>query len=141
MGDADEPSLRSSVKSKASAAIHLGRKKDKQDASALPTHNPHTPAVQHGPELGVGSSSDNNNTFSEKHHSTNNGVLKTSATDPLPVNTAAKGETASSIKSNKGPLYSPARIKDGTLRFLRHTKNALTHSWINLLLVFVPSGH
>lgn len=137
MGDADEPSLRSSVKSKASAAIHLGRKKDKHDTSALPTHNPHTPALQHGPDVGVGSSSDN---YSEKYHSTSNGALKTSASDPLPVNTAAKGETASSIKSEKRPLYSPARIKDGTIRFLKHTKNALTHSWINLLLVFVPIG-
>ncbi|KKK13312.1 hypothetical protein AOCH_003032 [Aspergillus ochraceoroseus] len=32
------------------------------------------------------------------------------------------------------------RAKDGTIRFLRHTKNALCHSWVNVLLVFVPIG-
>jgi Ca2+:H+ antiporter len=32
------------------------------------------------------------------------------------------------------------RMKNGTIRFGRHTKNALLHSWINALLIFVPIG-
>lgn len=32
------------------------------------------------------------------------------------------------------------RAKAGSLRFLSHTKNALLHSWINVLLIFVPIG-
>jgi Ca2+:H+ antiporter len=31
-------------------------------------------------------------------------------------------------------------MKDGSIRFVRHTKHALCHSWVNVLLVFVPVG-
>ncbi|KAF2020473.1 calcium/proton exchanger [Aaosphaeria arxii CBS 175.79] len=31
-------------------------------------------------------------------------------------------------------------MKNGTIRFVKHTKDALCYSWINLLLVFVPIG-
>ncbi|GKZ85028.1 hypothetical protein AnigIFM56816_010590 [Aspergillus niger] len=32
------------------------------------------------------------------------------------------------------------RMKDGIVRFTGHTKRALCHSWVNVLLVFVPVG-
>ena len=32
------------------------------------------------------------------------------------------------------------RMRAGIIRFGKHTKNALFHSWINVLLVFVPIG-
>jgi Ca2+:H+ antiporter len=146
MGDADEPSLRSSVKSKASAAIPgLGRKK-KDTQPVLPTHNeetlnttrlhdePHTFAAQDG----FGSS-----TLTEKPDGADNLHSTRGVNEPAvpfaPVHdTAHEGETASAIGSVKRPL--PTRVKDGSLRFLSHTKNALTHSWINVLLVFVPIG-
>ena len=32
------------------------------------------------------------------------------------------------------------RIKNGTIRFGKHTKTTLLHSWVNVLLVFVPIG-
>ncbi|KAB8069351.1 Sodium/calcium exchanger protein-domain-containing protein [Aspergillus leporis] len=38
---------------------------------------------------------------------------------------------------NRGLLV---RMKDGSIRFVRHTKHALCHSWVNVLLVFVPVG-
>ncbi|KAF7585489.1 hypothetical protein BBP40_010811 [Aspergillus hancockii] len=38
---------------------------------------------------------------------------------------------------NRGLLV---RMKDGSIRFARHTKHALCHSWVNVLLVFVPVG-
>lgn len=31
-------------------------------------------------------------------------------------------------------------MRNGTVRFGRHTKEALFHSWVNVLLVFVPVG-
>ncbi|KAF2272438.1 uncharacterized protein EI97DRAFT_453033 [Westerdykella ornata] len=31
-------------------------------------------------------------------------------------------------------------MKNGSIRFGKHTKNALFHSWVNILLVFVPIG-
>jgi Ca2+:H+ antiporter len=130
MGDADEPSIRS-VKSKATW-LGLGRKKGTNPA--LPTHNPHT-ASRHGPDPQRGGSS--SGTLNEKSDSNDN---STPAGSNGLVNTAADGETSPALRSAKRPLWSPTRIKDGSLRFLRHTKNALTHSYINIMLVFVPIG-
>lgn len=31
-------------------------------------------------------------------------------------------------------------MKNGSIRFAKHTKTALCHSWVNVLLVFVPVG-
>jgi Ca2+:H+ antiporter len=65
---------------------------------------------------------------------------------PNLVNTEAKGEKPPAIdghvdekKHEPKPPYSQ-RAKAGSKRFIRHTKNAICHSWINLLLVFVPIG-
>lgn len=126
MGEPDDPSLRS-VKSKAASAFGLGRNKDPQ--TVLPTHNPHTTA-----HSGVDVSH-----LEEKSPTTNNAAHTRDRNHGL-VNTAADGETASAIGSQKLTPWSPIRIKNGSMRFLTHTKNALTHSWINLLLVFVPLG-
>ena len=137
MGEPDDPSLRS-VQSKAAAALGLGRNKDTGDI--LPIRHPH--AANSGANVSDPSrpasnsnSSDLNekptvDDFASRNHSDNN-VLN---------NTATEGETSSAIESNKVSLLAPARIKAGCLRFLTHTKNAITHSWINLLLVFVPLG-
>lgn len=40
-------------------------------------------------------------------------------------------------KPKPGPLL---RLKRATVRFGKHTKTTLLHSWINVLLVFVPVG-
>jgi Ca2+:H+ antiporter len=137
MGDADEPSLRS-VKSKAATALGLGRKKDTHPT--LPTHNPHITVAQNGSgsgDLDEKRDSDNPNKTSKGHP---DAVVNTALPVVPPGHTTAKGETASTIGSVKRPLWSPARIKDGSLRFLNHTKSALLHSWINVMLVFVPIG-
>lgn len=129
MGDADEPSIRS-VKSKATW-LGFGRKKD--TAPALPTHDPHTAVAGDGPDPLHGSSSSNP---SEKHN--DNGINNTSAAGQHALNTAPDGEATAAL----GPKMrlSPTRVKDGCIRFLKHTKNALTHSYINIMLVFVPIG-
>jgi Ca2+:H+ antiporter len=135
MGDADEPSLRS-VKSKATW-LGLGRKKDTNPA--LPTHNPHS--SRDGPDaLRVGSSNSSSNEKHDRSTASNGGGVNTSTSVAVPVNTAADGETSSALESVKRPVWSPTRIKDGSIRFLRHTKNALIHSYINVMLVFVPIG-
>lgn len=125
MGEPDDPSL-PSVKSKAAAALGLRRKKDTQPV--LPTHDPHTAH----PGL-------DGRDFSEKSPA-NRDVPHNSNTVNGIENTAAQGETASTIESVKRPFWSATRMKNGSLRFLTHTKNAITHSWINLLLIFVPLG-
>jgi Ca2+:H+ antiporter len=55
-------------------------------------------------------------------------------------NALAGDDTASREKKEKQKLPFKHRIKRGTFRFWLHTKNAITHSWLNLLLVFVPIG-
>lgn len=128
MGEPDDPSLRS-VKSKAAAALGLGRNKDNSHSVLPTTHNPHTTTQ---PGLNTGN-------LTEKPDSSKHGVHNSNASHAHD-NTAPTGETSSAIGSEKVPLWSATRVKNGTLRFLTHTKNALTHSWINLLLIFVPLG-
>jgi Ca2+:H+ antiporter len=130
MGDADEPSIRS-VKSKATW-LGLGRRKDTNPA--LPTHDPHT-ASRDVPDPQRGGSS--SNTPSEKRDGSDN---STTVGGNILVNTAPDGEASPALESGSRPLWSPSRIKDGSIRFLKHTKNALTHSYINIMLVFVPIG-
>ena len=41
-------------------------------------------------------------------------------------------------KPKKPPI--PTRMKNGCLRFVKHLKDAIFHSWINVLLIAVPAG-
>jgi Ca2+:H+ antiporter len=52
---------------------------------------------------------------------------------------AVDGEVAN-VDNNQPKPSLAKRAKAGTRRFGRHTKNALFHSWFNLLLIFVPIG-
>ncbi|RMZ66519.1 membrane bound cation transporter [Pyrenophora seminiperda CCB06] len=141
MGEPDDPSIRS-FKSKAASALGLGRK---TGPDVLPTHNnndnnKHPNNTDHFVQDGSNlyNHNDSNNEKPAAHASddanAHNGNINGR------VNTAANGETPSAIGSDKLPFYSPVRIKNGSLRFISHTKNAITHSWINLLLLFVPLG-
>ncbi|RAR03300.1 vacuolar calcium ion transporter h(+) exchanger [Stemphylium lycopersici] len=141
MGEPDDPSIRS-FKSKAASALGLGRKTVTQ-SDVLPTHNPHTTARSgidgsNPASVSVSASSDDNHSNSNEKPVAHN--LNTTDSSHGHVNTTAEGEAPSAIGSEKRPFYSPARIKNGSLRFINHTKNAITHSWINVLLVFVPLG-
>jgi Ca2+:H+ antiporter len=128
MGDAEEPSIRS-VKSKATW-LGLGRKKDTNPS--LPTHHPHTVAQDGLGPLHGGSSSSHANEKSDNNN------LNTPASNHDLVNTTSNGAPPAALVAKQ--RLSPARIKDGSIRFLKHTKNALTHSYINIMLVFVPVG-
>ncbi|KAL4874276.1 Sodium/calcium exchanger protein-domain-containing protein [Aspergillus karnatakaensis] len=55
-----------------------------------------------------------------------------------PEGDPASGSPTDGNNSEKPGLL--PRMKDGSVRFVRHTKTAICHSWINLLLVFVPVG-
>ncbi|KAF1834793.1 calcium/proton exchanger [Decorospora gaudefroyi] len=134
MGEPDEPSIRS-FKSKAASALGLGRNKDTQ-RDVLPTHAPHTTANS-GP-AGTTPPTNSDGDGNEKPAARNVNANNATHFDHGGVNTAPDGNAASSVGSDKRPFS--VRIKDGSLRFVSHTKNALTHSWINLLLVFVPLG-
>ncbi|KAI5196625.1 hypothetical protein E4T38_08419 [Aureobasidium subglaciale] len=83
----------------------------------------------------------------------NNTTEKTSPTlpGPAPPPEQVKSEHASQNQPTVGgedgtndvPAPKPpilTRAKAGSIRFGYHTYDALTHSWMNLLLVFVPAG-
>lgn len=53
--------------------------------------------------------------------------------DPVPPGPDGQ----STNPSNPGLV---TRMRNGSVRFMGHTKTALFHSWVNVLLVFVPVG-
>lgn len=61
---------------------------------------------------------------------------------PPPQDTEAHGEKSSAVEQNiqtQQPNI-PTRMKNGMNRFVTHTKEAILHSWVNVLLIFVPVG-
>ncbi|USW55662.1 Putative calcium/proton exchanger, sodium/calcium exchanger membrane region [Septoria linicola] len=79
------------------------------------------------------------------NHQANSITQNTSPTAPPPVKSEAAGTGDSTItdtqdgKKKKNPM-TIARMKAGSKRFGVHFKNAICHSWINVLLVAVPAG-
>ncbi|KAF2728014.1 hypothetical protein EJ04DRAFT_450205 [Polyplosphaeria fusca] len=143
MGEPDDPSLLQSVKSKAKA-LGLGRHRDPH--SVLPTHS----AAIDGTSPTRALDSSNNSNEKTAHHNAalyngganhNNVADNTSSSPPPPAppptDTAAAREGTAAVEP-KPPMST--RIKNGIFRFGNHTKNAITHSWVNVLLIFVPIG-
>ncbi|KAF2708733.1 hypothetical protein K504DRAFT_467969 [Pleomassaria siparia CBS 279.74] len=161
MGESDDPSLFRSVKAKAKA-VGLRQNTDKepilpilpihspffnhsspsspsrvnsiieaQVASERPYHDPHSNAKDNVVDKRDGSAHDNNFTDKTAHAS----CLPTPNSPPNKSEDASAGPTAIDPKL---PMFT--RMKHGTVRFIKHLKNAITYSWINVLLVFVPIG-
>ena len=62
---------------------------------------------------------------------------------PPPHKSEDAGAGNSAIESADGNIGKPpisTRMLNGSKRFLVHMKNALFHSWVNVLLIFVPIG-
>ncbi|KAF4547098.1 Vacuolar calcium ion transporter-like protein 3 [Elsinoe fawcettii] len=59
---------------------------------------------------------------------------------PPPQESKDEGTSDSSVKSDEKKGNLKQRMLAGSKRFAKHTKRALTHSWINVLLIFVPIG-
>lgn len=75
------------------------------------------------------------------HNNVADGTSSTSPPPaPPPVKSEAAGETDSTIENTNSKQSIPIRMKNGSKRFWTHTKEALTHSWVNVLLIFVPAG-
>ena len=134
MGESDEPPLSRSIKSTA-AALGLGRKKD---PSVLPsTNTPHNGSTRSASHTTLAEKPGPSHTNSSTDTSNDHGIEKSSSGGSPPAVSAADGKASPAVEP-KGPMLT--RMKNGTIRFGRHTKNALLHSWINALLVFVPIG-
>ena len=61
---------------------------------------------------------------------------------PPPPDTEAHGEKSPPVEQNAQTQKHniPTRVKNGVKRFGIHTKEAIFHSWVNVLLIFVPVG-
>lgn len=58
-----------------------------------------------------------------------------------PIKSEAPGSGNSALGTTEQMKPSiPKRMLAGSKRFAQHFKNAITHSWINVLLIFVPVG-
>jgi Ca2+:H+ antiporter len=122
----------------------------KKQAPILPTSNP-PPGDDGITTTSTGSTAP---VRDDTHSSTDDAGLKnlapddTSAARAAPAasakDTKAAGEESAAIDSTADPekpkISLSKRAKAGSKRFGTHTKDALFHSWINVLLIFVPIG-
>jgi len=80
---------------------------------------------------------------SKKNVPDNTSAARPAATPP-PKNTEAPREESAALDGEADPekpkLSLSHRAKAGSKRFVTHTKDALLHSYINILLIFVPIG-
>lgn len=67
---------------------------------------------------------------------TGGGAAAVAATEPSQENNNAS-EKQPAEQGKPGLLV---RMKNGSGRFVGHTKTAICHSWVNVLLIFVPAG-
>ncbi|KAG8626830.1 hypothetical protein KVT40_005775 [Elsinoe batatas] len=157
MGEAsDDPDISNRVRSWVKKAIP-----GNTDA-ALPTHDRNQPALNTSEKAknnnGDHTGSTTYGPSQEKHDGGHNGAplgaqgiethrrpvddIDNGLPPPAPPPTESKdeGTSDSPVKSDgkKGPLKQ--RMIAGSIRFAKHTKKALTHSWINVLLIMVPVG-
>jgi Ca2+:H+ antiporter len=105
------------------------------DSSSRPTTTEPTPQISH-------SSSSDADALKNYAVTDNTSTARPQAAPP-PNDTQAAGEKSTTIdgeaaKEPKPPISK--RAKAGAIRFGSHTKGALLHSWINVLLIFVPLG-
>lgn len=56
------------------------------------------------------------------------------------VNVPVEDPTPGSVTESNTKPGLARRMRDGSIRFSHHTKDAICHSWVNVLLVFVPVG-
>ncbi|KAH0157708.1 hypothetical protein KCU67_g7805, partial [Aureobasidium melanogenum] len=161
MGEPSDPSLLDRIRSWArhhasDRSNHNNNITPQRSASPiLPTTRALPNAEKAGPSLTPSTALHHVNTNSSHHDSItfNNTADKTSPALPAPAPPPehVKSEYASPNQPTLGgqdgtdnvPATKPSiikRAKAGTVRFGLHTYDALTHSWVNVLLVFVPAG-
>ncbi|OOF91398.1 hypothetical protein ASPCADRAFT_211214 [Aspergillus carbonarius ITEM 5010] len=96
-------------------------------------HRIHSWAKAHASTLNSQSQGPNQANESSEDASAQDGQVKEAIRDPA----SPESEQDAKEAPNRGLLV---RMKDGIVRFTGHTKRALCHSWVNVLLVFVPVG-
>ena len=149
MEEADEPPL-----SRFTDRIHSSARSTASDRG--PCSRPHSPhprllardssfnaSQPTKPSPPVGNTSSHDGPFASEPKSHNHVPDSASATPPPPAphppHSQRKIPEAAAVAASAKPPWSQ-RIKNGCRRFVVHFKDAIFHSWINVLLVFVPVG-
>lgn len=117
--------------------------REKGDKSANKTHNAGNIELP-GPTVSFGNTPIININTDGPHNDAHTTFASSTAT-AQPIKSEAAGETNSTINNAPGQTNgakSPitTRMKNGSKRFGQHTWDALTHSWVNVLLICVPAG-
>lgn len=165
MGEPSDPSLLDRIRSWAKHHASDRSKHDttsnitpqRSDSPILPTTTRDLPdAEKAGPSTSPANATNHVNNFNTSHNDNitfNNTADKTSPALPGPAPppehvkseyaspnkpTLGGGDGTANVPAAKQPILK--RVKAGVVRFGLHTYDAATHSWINVLLVFVPAG-
>jgi len=142
----DEPSLSSRFRSWAKQHAKSGRTSSKQ-APILPSNLEQGQISLHDGQR-LPSHSATTNTIVSVDYGINTNIISDDSfatlppSVPSPQNTEAHGEKSPTIEQNV-QTQKPnirTRVKNGIKRFGIHTKEAIFHSWVNVLLIFVPIG-
>jgi Ca2+:H+ antiporter len=138
----DEPSLSDRFRSWAKLHAKNGRASSKQ-APILPNSEQPQISLRDGQRRSEGANKTTNDRNGIKTDiiSDNSPTASPSAAPP-PQDTEAHGEKSPAVEQNAQDEKTsiPTRVKNGMKRFGIHTKEAILHSWINVLLIFVPIG-
>ncbi|EME41370.1 hypothetical protein DOTSEDRAFT_73703 [Dothistroma septosporum NZE10] len=111
----------------------------------LPSRPSGLRASSNGDTLGGDGARDISGCAEKSMHNTAEDSTSQSAPPPAPppFESEAAGAGDSTIEATEGTTNKPpitTRMKNGCKRFGRHFKNAICHSWVNVLLIAVPAG-
>lgn len=160
MGEPDEPDIANQKNTWARKFLPTGRQtRDHNNHSSpqgpfdLPRHNPTNDSstsekTDHARQQASHNASDLQRSVSERiprspsfqpsHDTVNDTTTSLPPPAQPPVKSEDEGTGDSTIKPDKGPWGT--RFINASKRGWQHTYEALTHSWINVLLVCVPAG-
>ncbi|KAF2167301.1 hypothetical protein M409DRAFT_22728 [Zasmidium cellare ATCC 36951] len=109
-----------------------------------PLRSSHDRATDEGTYGGGDGASDHRRDPEKSNHNDTADAISQSVPPPAPPpNTEDARSGDSAIKSTEQDQKKPpiiTRMKNGCKRFGKHFKNAIFHSWVNVLLVAVPAG-
>jgi len=154
MGEPDDPSIKLSRKpSDTPKAAQNPSAAFSRDTKSLPvydlnnTHHPrhvcHSLTFDTSPPGGLANSEKLHNVHDPDSISVLAAPLSGTSSGSSPLGSSKKEQSEGHSSVAGLPEAKPpwsTRIKAGSKRFVNHTKNAILHSWINVLLVFVPIG-
>ena len=144
-GDSKGGNILPTFDKKTNEAGGLDEKKDRRGSpSGSSAHKPRDGGLAGGQNAGGGARDSDSGLEASTSKDTEDDISKaTPPPAPPPDKSEAKSAGNSTVKSVGNRTAKPpitTRMLAGTKRFGVHMKNAILHSWVNVLLVFIPIG-